>query len=402
MTTAERALELQDELVRLRRSLHQEPELGLDLPRTQEKVLQALDGLPLEISLGKGLTSVTAVLRGGRPGGAVLLRGDMDALPVQEASGEEFTSRIDGRMHGCGHDLHTAGLVGAARLLAERRESLDGDVVFMFQPGEEGFNGAGLMIDEGVLGAAGKPLDAAYALHVTASMLLPGQFAGRPGPTLAASDTFVVKVTGLGGHGSAPHSAKDPVPAVCEMVTALQTYVTRRFDIFDPVVVTVGSLHAGTQENVIPESAEFRATVRSYSAASQDRLRTGLPRLVEGIAFAHGLEVEADYQVHYPVTVNDPEEAGFALRTATELFGEEALVLPQPLSGSEDFSLVLQNVPGAMLFLGATPEGVDPLTAPMNHAPQSRFTDSVLHRQAALLTELAVTRLAATAAVPAT
>ncbi|KJK59396.1 M20 metallopeptidase family protein [Saccharothrix sp. ST-888] len=399
MSTVERAAELQGELAELRRALHRDPELGLHLPRTQEKVLAALDGLPLEIGTGRSLSSVTAVLRGtGGPGGAVLLRGDMDALPVQERTGAEFASRTEGVMHACGHDLHTAGLVGAARLLCDRRERLGGDVVFMFQPGEEGFNGAGAMIDEGVLDAAGKPLDAAYALHVTAGQLPGGLVTGRPGPMMSASDELRVTVSGQGGHGSAPHRAKDPVPAVCEMVTALQTFVTRTFDVFDPVVVSVGRLSAGTQSNIIPETAAFEATVRSFSARNRDLLRTGLPALVKGIAQAHGLDVEAEYAEMYPVTVNTPDETGFALDTARELFGpEQAVVTPNPVSGSEDFSLVLERVPGAMLFLGATPPDRDPSTAPMNHAPSAAFDDTVLSRQAALLADLATRRLAATA-----
>ncbi len=396
MSALERARELQPDLVRLRRSLHREPELGLRLPRTQEKVLAALDGLPLEITLGQELTSVTAVLRGGRPGGAVLLRGDMDALPVDELTGVEYASELPGRMHGCGHDLHTAGLVGAAMLLADRRESLQGDVVFMFQPGEEGHNGAGAMINEGVLGAAGKQLDAAFALHVSANRLPGGWIASRPGTVMTASDVLRVTVRGEGGHGSAPHHAKDPVPAVCEMVTALQNWVTRTFDIFDPVVVTVGRLHAGTQQNVIPDTAEFEATVRSYSEANHERLAAGLPRLVRGIAAAHGLDVEVEYEMLYPVTVNEPAATAFALDTARELFGTgEVREAPQPASGSEDFSLVLNKVPGAMLLVGAVPEGTDVEKAPQNHSPRAVFDDRVLHRQAALLSELAEQRLAA-------
>ncbi|MFF1360230.1 M20 family metallopeptidase [Streptomyces sp. NPDC058297] len=396
MSVLERARELQPDLVRLRRSLHREPELGLRLPRTQEKVLAALDGLPLEITLGRELTSVTAVLRGGRPGGAVLLRGDMDALPVDELTGVEYASELPGRMHGCGHDLHTAGLVGAATLLADRRESLQGDVVFMFQPGEEGHNGAGAMIDEGVLGVAGKALDAAFALHVSANRLPGGWVASRPGTVMTASDVLRVTVRGEGGHGSAPHHAKDPVPAVCEMVTALQNWVTRTFDIFDPVVVTVGRLHAGTQQNVIPDTAEFEATVRSYSEANHERLAVGLPRLVRGIADAHGLDVEVEYEMLYPVTVNEPAATAFALDTARELFDAgEVWEAPQPASGSEDFSLVLHKVPGAMLLVGAAPEGVDVEKAPQNHSPRAVFDDRVLHRQAALLSELAEQRLAA-------
>ncbi|MCB5906297.1 M20 metallopeptidase family protein [Streptomyces pinistramenti] len=393
------AEELRDDLVALRRSLHREPELGLELPRTQEKVLTALDGLPLEITPGRDIGSVTAVLRGGRPGGAVLLRGDMDALPVQEASGVDYASRTDGRMHACGHDLHTAGLVGAARLLSARRETLQGDVVFMFQPGEEGHNGAGRMIGEGVLEAAGKPLDAAYAIHVSANRVPQGLVVSRPGTVMTASDVLRVTVRGRGGHGSEPHTAADPVPAACEMVTAIHSWTSRTFDVFDPVVVSVGRFTAGAQHNVIPETATFDATVRSYSEAHHERLAEGLPRLVRSIAAAHGLHAEVDYEVLYPVTVNEPGETGFALDTARELLGDQQVWLsPQPAGGSEDFAFVLQQVPGAMLLLGAAPEGSDPATAPMNHSPRAVFDDAVLPRQAALLGELAAGRLSRTAA----
>ncbi|MER6047137.1 M20 family metallopeptidase [Streptomyces sp. NPDC001793] len=398
MSALERAKELQPELVRLRRSLHREPELGLELPRTQEKVLTALDGLPLEITLGTGLTSVTAVLRGGRPGGAVLLRGDMDALPVTEETGVDYASRIPGRMHACGHDLHTAGLVGAARLLAERREHLHGDVVFMFQPGEEGYNGAGAMIEEGVLDAAGKPLDAAYALHVSSNQVPGGVVITRSGTITSASDLLTVTVRGEGGHGSTPATAKDPVPVACEMVTAVQNWVTRAFDIFDPVVVTVGTFHAGTKASVIPDTAEFQATVRSYSESARDRLAEGLPRLVRSIAAAHGLDAEADYGRHYPVTVNNAAETAFAVATARDLFApSEVWESPVPTNGSEDFAYVLNRVPGAMLLVGAAPAGSDWQHAPMIHSPRAVFDDGVLHRQAALLTELAERRLADTA-----
>ncbi|MEV0170649.1 M20 family metallopeptidase [Streptomyces sp. NPDC050803] len=392
------ALVLEDSLVRLRHDLHREPELGLDLPLTQRKVLDALAGLPLEITPGKQLSSVTAVLRGGRPGPAVLLRGDMDALPVQEDTGVPYASEIPGRMHACGHDLHTAGLVGAARLLAARRDELAGDVVFMFQPGEEGMRGAALMIEEGVLDAAGSRVVAAYALHVTSTLLPTGFAALRPGPMLAASDAVTVRVDGSGGHGSSPHSAKDPVPAVCEMVTALQTMVTRTVDVFDPAVVTVGSLHAGSAGNVIPESAEFQATVRSFSPETQGAVRAGIERTVRGIGAAHGLDVAIDYQENYPVTVNDPAEAAFALRTARELLGaDHVFEAPRPLSGSEDFSFVLREVPGAYVGIGACPPDRDPATAPYNHSPRAVFDDRAVLDAAVLLAELAARRLQETA-----
>ncbi|OIK00183.1 M20 metallopeptidase family protein [Streptomyces monashensis] len=400
MSVVERAQELQPELVRLRRSLHREPELGLRLPRTQEKVLAALDGLPLEITLGENLTSVTAVLRGGKPGGAVLLRGDMDALPVAEASGVPYASQVPGRMHACGHDLHTAGLVGAARLLVDRREHLHGDVVFMFQPGEEGHNGAGAMIQEGVLEVAGRNLDAAYALHVASNRVPGGVFITRSGTITSASDRLTVTVRGKGGHGANPATAKDPIPVACETVTAIQTWIGRAFDVFDPAVVTVGSFHAGTQANVIPDTAEFEATVRSYSERTQERLAEGLPRLVRSIAAAHGLEAEAEYVTSYPVTANDADETGFALATARDLFdAHEVWESPQPTNGSEDFSYVLQRVPGAMLLLGAAPEGADWQNAPMNHSPRAVFDDRVLYKQAALLAELAERRLTDTGRV---
>jgi hippurate hydrolase len=403
----EDAKELAPDLVELRRELHQIPEIGLELPRTQAVVLAALDGLPLEVSLGTRVSSVTAVLRGqggnpDRTGGAgggdrpvVLLRGDMDALPVTERTGEEFSSRHEGAMHACGHDLHTAGLVGAARLLADRAGELAGDVVFMFQPGEEGHDGARYMIEEGVLEAAGRPADAAYGIHVTSSMYHKGVFACRPGPLMAASGGLDVRVVGAGGHGSSPHRALDPLPAACEMVTALQTMVTRGFDVFEPVVVTVGSFHAGTRRNVIPDDARFEATVRGFTPGSLERVRDRALRLCEGIAAAHGLRVEAEYRGEYPLTVNDAGEHDFLAGTVRDLFGEDRFQpMEHPIAGSEDFSRVLDRVPGAYAFLGATAPGADPESAPTNHSPLARFDDSVLPDGAALLAELAVRRLA--------
>jgi hippurate hydrolase len=393
MDLREDAKAIQDEMAALRRELHQIPEIGLQLPRTQERVLAALESLPLEVSTGTSVTSVTAVLRGGRPGPVVLLRGDMDALPVTELSGEEFTSRHDGAMHACGHDLHTAGLVGAATLLSARREELAGDVVFMFQPGEEGFNGAGYMIAEGVLGAAGRPVEAAYGLHVLSSIFPRGVFASRRGPLLAASDGLYVRVIGAGGHGSRPQDALDPVPAACEMVTALQNMVTRRFDTFEPVVVTVGMFHAGTRRNVIPDEATFEATVRTFSPTIREQIRERAVQLCEHIAAAHGLRAEVRYEDEYPVTVNHEAEHDFAADTVREVFGPERFVEPaNPFTGSEDFSRVLNEVPGAFVFLGACRTD-DPASAPSNHSPRAAFDDSVLADAATLLAALATRRL---------
>lgn len=402
MSVHEDAVELAGELTELRRALHREPELGLELPRTQDKVLAAIDGLGLEVSTGKGLNSVTAVLRGNAPGPTVLLRGDMDALPLQEEGTHDFLSRSDGVMHACGHDLHTAILAGAAKLLSTRRDVLHGDVVFMFQPGEEGNDGAAHMIAEGVLDATGTLPSAAYAIHVTSGLLPRGVFATKPGTLMAACADFKVTVRGRGGHGSAPYRANDPIPAACEMVTALQTIVTRKFDIFDPIVVTVGYFQAGTKNNIIPDTAVFDATIRAFSAAALERVLPTVKATVEGIAQAHGLEVDAEFHSLYPVTVNDPAAAETVGTTVREHFGEQRFItMPQPLAGAEDFSRVLERVPGAMVFLGATVEGRDPATAPYNHAPEAAFDDRVLPDGAALLAQLAVDRLAVPS-VPAT
>jgi amidohydrolase len=388
------ATRISGDLTALRRAIHAEPEIGRDLPRTQEKVLAVLDGLPLEVSRGRALSSVTAVLRGGRPGGTVLLRGDMDALPVTERTGLPYASGVDGVMHACGHDLHTAMLAGAARLLSARRAELAGNVIFMFQPAEEIAGGAGLMIAEGVLDAAGERPVAAFALHVSSSVLPLGMFASRDGAILAAADTMEVTVHGTGGHGSQPHLAADPIPAACEIVTALQALVTRRFDVFDPVVITVGSFHAGTASNVIPDEARLAASIRSFSPEARATVMDAAPRVVRDVASAHGLSATAEFVDGYPVTVNDAAEVTFAEGVVADLFGGQRYVrMPNPHTGSEDFSFVLDRVPGAFLMLGACPPDADPGTAPNNHSAEAVFDDAVLADGTALLAELALRRL---------
>src|SRR5256884_2712366 len=312
------AAKLAGEIAELRHAIHREPEIGLDLPKTQRKVLDALAGLPLEVGTGKAVSSVTAVLRGGRPGPVVLLRGDMDALPVTEETGLPYASAIPGAMHACGHDLHTAMLAGAAKLLSARQAEVPGTVIFMFQPGEEGYAGARYMIGEGVLDAAGGRPVAAYALHVSGNKLPCGMFSTRPGPMLAAADQITVTVHGRGGHASQPHPAADPIPAPGEMGIAPPTMGTRKVDRVHPVLITVGSFHAGTTDNVIPDPARFLAPARSYSAASRTALADLVPRLITDIADAHGLTAEAEYAGEYPVTVNDATEAAFAGHVITE------------------------------------------------------------------------------------
>lgn len=368
-------------LVALRRKLHAEPEVGLNLPRTQRAVLDALDGLPLKITTGVGATSVTAVLAGARPGPTVLLRGDMDALPIRENTGLDFAATGDA-MHACGHDLHTAALVGAAHALCA--DSLAGNVVFMFQPGEEGHGGAQRMLDEGLLDT--RP-DVAYALHVLADQPY-GQVYCRPGPVMAAYSVLDVTLVGRGGHGGRPHEALDPVPALAETVTALHTYVTRRFNAFDPVILTVGELHAGSAPNIIPDNASLRAGVRTFSETATARIAAELPAVVTSIAAAHGITAEAHVRPVMAPTVNDPAAAAVFAQTATRLFGPDRYhELEHPRTGSEDFSLILREIPGAFGYLGAAaPDAVAPEG---NHSPRARFDDSLLPDAAALLAGLA-------------
>ena len=387
------AVAILPDLVALRRALHADPELGLDLPRTQQKVLDALEGLPLEITTGTRTTSVVAVLRGGRPGPAVLLRGDMDALPIEETTGLEFAS-TNGTMHACGHDLHTAGLVGAARLLSERRDELHGSVIFMFQPGEEGHGGAKVMIEEGLLDAAGERPVAAYAIHVAPGPR--GLFATRSGAVAAGSNQLFVTVDGRGGHGSQPHQTLDPVPAAAEIVLALQSFVTRRFDAFDPVVLSVTRLSTGEGAvNVIPEQVELAATVRNMSPASLATLQEGLPRVIEGVAAAHGLTADVRFDTMYPVTVNDPAETAETVDVLQGVFGEQRVVImPTPMMGSEDFAFVLDEVPGTFIALMTSPPDAGPSTIEWNHSPRVLFDDAVLGDQAAALASVAFARTA--------
>jgi amidohydrolase len=383
----------------LRRRLHAEPETGLDLPRTQEKVASALQddvSGPLTIIPGRSCSSVTAVLAGDQPGPAVLLRADMDALPLAEQVDVPYRSADPESMHACGHDLHTAMLVGAARLLSAARDRLAGSVVFMFQPGEEGFDGAGRMIDDGILTVSGELPVAAYALHVMSAVWPRGTFATRPGPLMAAADGGYVTVRGAGGHGSAPQLARDPIPAACEMVTALQTVVSRRLDPFSPAVVTVGQFHAGTKRTIIPETAEFELTVRTVDDHVRAQIASAVAEICENIARAHRVNATVVWREEFDLTVNDGARAVHAAAVAGELFGPDRVIdLAQPIMGSEDFSRVLAAVPGAMVFLGACPPGIDYRTAAYNHAPTAQFDDDVVGDGALLYTELALRALAA-------
>lgn len=379
------------ELVTLRRAIHAEPELGLQTPKTRDKVRMALAHLPLEWREGPSTTGQVATLKGGGgEGRCVLLRGDMDALPMPEETGLDFASVVPGVMHACGHDAHTAMLVGAAELLCGRAESLKGEVRFMFQPGEEGHHGARFMLEDGLLGGGDRPLpDAAFALHVFPNAPH-ARIGGRAGPLLAAADQFRIAVNGKGGHASLPHETMDPVPVACEIVTALQTMVTRKFSVFDPVVLTVARIESGTTFNVIPDRAEIEGTMRSLNPENRERLKDQVQLVAAGIAGAHGLTVDIEIVEGFPVTVCDGRAVDFGERVTREIFGKTAFLrLDDPIMGAEDFAYVLEKVPGAMFFLGVSHEGEDWTQCCGIHSTKMMVDESVMPIGSALLAGLA-------------
>jgi hippurate hydrolase len=362
--------------IELRRRIHAEPELGLQLPVTQRAVLDALDGMGLEVRSGRNVSSVVADLEGAADGPTVLLRADMDALPMPEDTGLEYASTIDGAMHACGHDAHVAMLVGAARVLAADRDALRGRVRFAFQPGEEGFHGARHMIEEGLLDAP--HVDAVFALHV-APNLPSGSVWTRGGAVMASADVLDIRITGKGGHASTPYLARDPIPVAAEMIQTLQTFVTRRIDAFDPVVITITYVRAGTTTNVIPEDVHLRGTLRAVSPGGRERALAGIERVVNGVAAASDMHAELTVEPGYPPTVNDAQVADLAIEAAAELLGDgHTGRMPAPIMGAEDFSYVLEQRPGAMAFLGVCPPGTRPPEAHACHSNRMTIDEDAM------------------------
>ncbi len=369
------------DLVELRRAIHREPELGLQNPKTLAKIKLALAGLPLEFREGPSTTGLLAILRGPSNGRTVLLRGDMDALPLHEDTGLDFASETTGAMHACGHDTHVAMLVGAAKMLCKRQEQLTGTVYFMFQPGEEGHHGARFMLDDGLL----DPLpDAAFALHIMPNAPH-GIFTGRSGPLLASSDVLSIKIMGKGGHASMPHDAVDPIPVACEIVSAIQTMVTRKVSVFDPAVITIAKIEAGTTNNIIPETANLLGTIRTLSPRRRAMVAEELHRLAPGIAAAHGCEAQVHIEQGFPVTLCDDRAVRFGQEVVEATFGPESWKsLEAPIMGAEDFAYVLEKVPGAMFFLGASHEGDDWRQCCGLHSNRMVLDESVMAKGAAL------------------
>ncbi len=377
---------LHADTIELRRAIHAEPEIGLDLPETQTKITDALTGLGLDVTLGQTTTSVVADLDTGRDGPTVLLRGDMDALPLTEDYVSDFQSRREGAMHACGHDTHVAMLVGAARLLCDNKAELTGKVRFMFQPGEEGYHGAKFMIDEGVLDG----VDRAFAIHVSTTMPN-GVISSKAGSLLASEDHFRITVHGEGGHASAPHECVDPIPAAAATITGLHTMVGRDIDPMRPGLLTVARIEAGTTNNIIPPSAFMEGTIRTMDEQTRASIGAGVERVAQNTAAAHGCTCSCEVIAGYPVTINDHQQAELTGNVATALLGPDRFVaMPRGILGAEDFSYVLQQVPGAMAFLGVCPDDLEPTTAAPNHSNLMRVNESALANGVAMYTAMAL------------
>jgi hippurate hydrolase len=371
-----------EQMIALRRAIHADPELGLHCTRTTAKLKAALAGLPLEIRDSSSTSGFVAVLRGAEPGRTVLLRGDMDALPIHEETGLEFASGTAGQMHACGHDTHSAMLVAAARILCAQRASLAGTIVFMFQPGEEGHHGARHMIADGLLDDPTP--DAAFALHIWPT-LPGGQVTSRPGALLASTDTLIANVRGKGGHAAMPHDAIDPIPVACEAVTALQGYIARRTSFFDPVVLSVTRIQAGSTHNIIPGNVDVLGTLRTLSDQARDAGREAFVRVMENVAAAHQCEADARFDEGYPATRNDPRAVQMVESIAGDLFGSGTYAeMPTPIMGGEDFAYVLQKVPGAMAFIGVAPPGEDAAGRAPLHNSRMTIHEDWLQRGVAL------------------
>ena len=381
------------ELQSLRRKLHQIPEFGLELPNTLKVILDEISPLG-EITLGKSITSAVLHIKGDLPGPTVLLRADMDALAVIEDTGVPYAS-TNGFMHACGHDLHMAMGVGAAKILASRKSELKGEVIIFFQPGEEGHHGADVMIEEQALMVSGSKPIRAYGLHVFSSYPV-GMMGSRSGPLMASAGDLLVTVTGSGGHGSMPWLSKDPISVLNEIMSSLQTMVTKRFSAFDPVIVNIGWVRAGdtATTNVIPETASFGATVRVFSEENATKLKQYTQELVDSIATGFGLSATVEFTRATKVLMNDTQAISSVEKVTSELFGTSRYInLPTPIAGGEDFASIVSEVPGAFVFMGACPPGTDHTTAATNHSNKAVFDDSVLGDGAALLASLAVDTL---------
>jgi hippurate hydrolase len=373
---------IEDEMIALRHEIHAHPELGFEEFVTSDLVAARLAEWGYEVHRGLGGTGVVGTLKVGGGARRLGLRADMDALPIHEATGLDYASRIPGKMHACGHDGHTAMLLAAAKHLAQSR-SFDGTLHLIFQPAEEGLGGAKRMLDEGLFGHF--PCDAVFAMHNMPGFPT-GKLGFRAGPFMASSDTVIIDVDGRGGHGAVPHKAIDPVVVCANIVLALQTIVSRNVPPLDMAIVTVGAIHAGDAPNVIPQTAQMKLSVRALRPEVRDLLQERITALVHAQAASYGATARIDYQRRYPVLVNDAQMTAFAQEVAREWVGEAGLIEDMvPLTGSEDFSFLLERCPGSYLIIG----NGDGEGGCMVHNPGYDFNDDCLATGAAYWVKLA-------------
>ncbi len=350
LSLVDAAWEIGPEVVADRRYLHQHPEIAFQEHNTARFVAEKLRALGIETRTGIAKTGVLGLLRGGREGRTVLLRADMDALPMDELNDVPYKSRTPGVMHACGHDAHTAMLLGVAKLLTERRDTIRGNVKFAFQPAEEWEGGAKPMIDEGALEAP--RVDAAFGVHIGQDLPV-GTIGVRDGPMNAASDGFVATIRGKGGHAARPHGCVDPIVIAAQCIVALQALVSREVNPLREAVITVGALHAGTVANIIPEEATMKATVRTFDEEIRQGLAERIPALIGGIATAMRGEADVQYKFGYPALVNDPAMTDLVREVARETVGPEKLIEREPGMGGEDMAYFLQRAPGSFFRIGS-------------------------------------------------
>jgi amidohydrolase len=351
------------DVIAIRRDLHRHPELGFEEHRTAAFVAGRLRDLGCAVSTGIGRTGVVGVLRGERPGKTIMLRADMDALPVDEESGAPYASETRGAMHACGHDGHVAMLLGAATLIACRQREIAGTIVFCFQPAEEGHGGAKAMLDDGLLERFG--VERAYGLHL-ASALPVGIVGLREGPFYASSDSIEITIEGAGGHGAAPHLSVDPVYVAGQFIVALQQIVSRNIDPLEPAVVTIGALHAGTTHNVIPSRASLLGTVRAFDTGVRAAMAERIERVLRGICESSGATYRFEYLWRYPVTSNDAEQARYVRALAEREIGATRVIEAPKLMGAEDFSFYAERVPACFFSIGSN--GGSASAFPHHHA----------------------------------
>jgi len=389
MSMIERLKQLEPEMMSWRREIHRHPETAFEEVRTARLVADRLETWGFEVHRGLAQTGVVGVLRG-RPGSSRMigLRADMDALPLQELNEFAHRSVHDGRMHACGHDGHTAMLLGAARYLSETR-NFSGSLVVIFQPAEENEGGGRVMLDEGLFERF--PVESVYGLHNMPGIPA-GRFACRTGPALASFDVFEIRVRGVGAHAAMPHQGVDAIVIGAQIVSALQVIAARRVDPLESVVVSVTQFHAGETWNVLPDSAVIRGTVRTFNERVQKLVENEIEQISRGIAASHGASAEIDYEYRYPVLVNSPRETEAACRVAVDVVGSENVDLAaQPLMGAEDFAFMLRERPGCYIWLGNGMNG-EAGGCPV-HNPRYDFNDDILVTGAQYWARLAETLL---------